>query len=66
MISENRILKRKEVVAKVGLSYPTINRLEKRKLFPSRLRISEGRVGWSLEAINKWISERVEAKAVTA
>jgi predicted DNA-binding transcriptional regulator AlpA len=50
----------KEVTKKTGLSRVTIWRLERKDLFPKRFILTERRVGWREDHINKWIVERKE------
>lgn len=53
-----KILRKKQLPSLVGLSIPTIWRLEKRGLFPARRQISPGCVGWLQSEIDSWISGR--------
>jgi prophage regulatory protein len=41
-----------------GLSRSTIWRLERRGLFPKRVRISEGVIGWRLSELQAWVAGR--------
>jgi prophage regulatory protein len=41
-------------------------RLEKKGLFPKRLQLSPGRVGWLESEIDRWIAERAAARDVGA
>jgi prophage regulatory protein len=52
------VLNKKRTAEKVGLSLPTIWRLEKRGLFPARRALSPGRVGFLLSEVEQWIIER--------
>ena len=42
----------------VGCSPSTIYRLEKQSKFPTRIRFGANRVGWSLDEVKAWISDR--------
>lgn len=53
-----KILKKSEVVKKVGLSQVTIWRMEKKGIFPRRRQLSERRVGWVESEIEEWILAR--------
>lgn len=53
-----KILNLKAVKEKVGLSPTTIWRLEKAGKFPSRINITESRVGWFEEEIDNWLETR--------
>jgi predicted DNA-binding transcriptional regulator AlpA len=43
-----------------SISRSTIDRWEKAKLFPARVRIGKNSVAWNLAAIEQWIKERSE------
>jgi len=62
MISEKtkreRIIRKPELLAMLGLSDPTVWRKEKRGEFPKRLRLGAGAVGWLESEINAWLEER--------
>jgi prophage regulatory protein len=49
----------REVVSLTHLSETTIWRLEKRGDFPSRKRLSPGRIGWLTEEIQTWLLSRM-------
>ena len=53
-----KILRRAIVIGRVGVSYPTIWRMEKAGLFPRRIQISPGAIGWLEEDIDAWIESR--------
>ena len=55
-----RILRRREVCKRVGLSFSSIYRLEKAGLFPCRLRLSTHAIGWNEASIDNWIESRVK------
>jgi len=48
-----------------GIKYsrPHLIRLERKGLFPKRLQLSPGRVGWLRSEIESWISARADARA---
>lgn len=48
------LLKRTDLLKMVGLSYPTINAMEKKGLFPARKQLSETRVGWLYDEVVAW------------
>ena len=58
-----RILRKPEVIAKVGYSGMHISRLEKAGKFPARIKLNpEGNgnaVGWLESEIDEWIAARV-------
>lgn len=47
-------IKRKEMERMVGLSYPTIHKLEKEGKFPNRKQLTEGRVAWLYSELLAW------------
>jgi len=55
---QDRLIPGKEVVNVVNLSRSTIWRLRRRGLFPEPIRISAGRVAWSANDIDEWITSR--------
>ncbi len=57
MQTATRILRVNQVTAMTGISYSTLNRLEKRNLFPQRRRIGVRAVGWVESEVISWISE---------
>lgn len=54
-----RLLSKAEVRSKVLYSPAHIARLEAAGLFPKRVRLSVGRVGWVEEEVDNWIRERI-------
>ena len=56
-----KILRKAIVIGRVGVSYPTIWRMEKAGLFPKRIQISPGAIGWLEEDIDAWIEGRAVA-----
>lgn len=55
----DRMLRRRDVCICTGLSSTTLWRLERAKKFPSRIQLTEsGAVGWSEQAVRKWLESR--------
>ena len=54
-----RLLSKKDVREKVLYSPAHIARLEAQGLFPKRVRLSVGRVGWLDSEVEDWIRARV-------
>jgi len=54
----DRIIDKKELSKLIPYSEVQIQRLEKKGLFPKRIKIGANRVGWSLNEINDWIETR--------
>ncbi len=53
-----RFLRICQVVAKVGLSRPTIWRLEQTGEFPKRRQLGKNSVAWLEEEVEEWIRSR--------
>ena len=59
-ISERkRIIRKPELLNIIGLSDPTLWRLEKKGDFPKRLRLGGNSCGWLESEVNKWIEGRL-------
>ncbi|AFR03576.1 helix-turn-helix transcriptional regulator [Pectobacterium colocasium] len=61
MNNNQRILRKKEVLSRTGISNATLYRLIAKELFPAQRKLTgaEGRaVGWLDSDINDWISSR--------
>jgi prophage regulatory protein len=61
-----QILRRREVVARTGLSYPTIYRYELRGEFPPRRRLGPNSVGWLEAEVVEWVKSRRLARTAKA
>lgn len=57
-----RLLSLKEVSARTSLSKASINRMRVARQFPAALRLSQGRVAWRDEDIDRWIDRLRPAK----
>lgn len=53
-----KILRKREIRQYLSLSISTVYRLEAQGLFPSRIRIGPGLVGWLKDEIDAWVAER--------
>ena len=63
-IKHDRIVRKPELIGWIGLSDPTIWRLEKSGKFPRRLRLGGNSVGWLQSEVKNWIDARLaERKA---
>lgn len=47
-----------DVKALVGISRPTIDRLEAAGDFPKRIRLGRAAVGWDLNEVHAWLEQR--------
>jgi prophage regulatory protein len=57
-----RILSKKEIRALVLYSPAHIDRLEKAGLFPKRVRLGPGRVGWIEDEVLDWLQRKINAR----
>mgnify|MGYP001233721065 CR=1 FL=1 len=58
----DRILRKPEVQYMIGLSDPTIWRLERGGKFPHRIRLGGNAVGWFESEIKAWLQERANER----
>ena len=56
--TKERVIRKPELLAKVGLSDPTIWRMEKDGRFPKRLRLGGNSCGWLESEVDGWLTER--------
>jgi len=57
-----RIIRKPELLNMIGLSDPTVWRMEKDGKFPKRLRLGGNSCGWLESEINGWLAERAAAR----
>jgi len=57
-----RIIRKPELLNIIGLSDPTIWRMEKNGDFPKRMRLGGNSCGWLESEINQWIEERLAGR----
>jgi len=57
-LNNDTLIPLKEVKKITSLSGPTIWRMRKKGAFPQNVKISDNRVAWSRQAIQKWITEK--------
>ncbi len=60
--NRQRIIRKPELLNMVGLSDPTIWRMERDGIFPKRLRLGGNSCGWLESEITGWLTERMEAR----
>jgi prophage regulatory protein len=51
-----KVLRKPQLVEKLGISYSTIFRLYRRGQFPEPVKLSEGAVGWVESDVDAWIA----------
>jgi len=61
-MNRQRIIRKPELLNIVGLSDPTIWRMEKDGTFPKRLRLGGNSCGWLESEVMDWLAERAEAR----
>ena len=61
--AHGRFLRLPEVLARIGVSWMTILRWEKRGLFPKRHRIGPNTVAWLESDIDNWCAQRADNTA---
>jgi len=54
----DRVVRRKQLLEIIGVSGATQWRMEKAGLFPARVRLGKGSVGWHLAEVEKWLENR--------
>jgi len=59
-----RVLRKKEVAAKVGLSAVHVMRLVKQERFPLPLKLGPASIGWLEGEVDDWILERANRRIV--
>jgi predicted DNA-binding transcriptional regulator AlpA len=57
-LNPDRIIRPRELAARIGLSLATIWRLRRRGDLPEPIRLSPGCVGWHLSDIDTWLASR--------
>lgn len=60
--NRQRIIRKPELLNTVGLSDPTIWRMEKDGKFPKRLRLGGNSCGWLESEVNGWLADRAAAR----
>lgn len=58
-----RIIRKPELLNILGLSDPTVYRMEKAGRFPKRLRLGGNSCGWLQSEVDGWIAERAAARS---
>ncbi len=59
---EKRIVRKPELLARIGLSHPTIWRLERDGKFPKRVSLGGNSVGWFNDEIEAWMNKKGEER----
>ena len=59
---QDRILRKPETQYRVGLSDPTIYRLERAGKFPKRIQLGGNSIGWFESEITAWLAAKAAAR----
>ena len=62
----DRLISRREAANQVGLSISSLKRLEAAGLFPKKIKITAGRVGYLEGEVGEWIAARVAERDAAA
>jgi prophage regulatory protein len=62
MTTEERIIRKPELLSKIGLADATIWRLERAGKFPRRIKLGGNSVGWFESEIDAWLTQKAEAR----
>jgi prophage regulatory protein len=54
----DRVMRKPEVLNTVGVSDPTLWRMEKKQRFPKRLKLGPGSVGWFESEVREWLEKK--------
>lgn len=58
-----RIIRKPELLGIVGVSDTTIWRMEKKGLFPKRIRLGGNSTGWLATEINAWLEKKAAERS---
>ena len=61
--TKERIIRKPELLSIIGLSDPTIWRMEKDGKFPKRLRLGGNSCGWLESEVDGWLQEKAAERA---
>jgi prophage regulatory protein len=59
---ERRVIRKPELMHRLGLSDTTVWRMERQGRFPKRVRLGGKAVGWFSDEITDWIAKRAEER----
>lgn len=57
-INLDKVVRRKQLLELIGLRCATQWRMEKAGLFPERIELGKGSVGWHLTEVEEWLKDR--------
>ena len=59
MLKQTRILRWRQLAPIIGCSRMTVARMEKTGIFPKRIRVGNGSVGWLEHEVEDWLAQRM-------
>lgn len=62
MMTETKIIRLPDVLAKIGMSKPSVYNMIKRGEFPQQIKLGVKASGWLVSEIDAWIAQRVNAR----
>lgn len=62
----DRIIRKPELLRIVGVSHPTIWRMEKAGKFPKRISLGKNSVGWLESEIKQWLENMAQNREAVA
>jgi len=60
---EERVVRKPELISKVGLSDASIWRMERKGLFPKRIQLGGNSVGWLQSEVTQWLRSKAAERA---
>ena len=60
--TKERVIRKPELLAMIGLSDPTIWRMEKDGRFPKRIKLGGNSCGWLQSEITVWMQEKADER----
>ena len=57
-MNSDKVIRRRQLLELIGVSPATQWRMEKAGVFPKRIRLGKGSVGWHLAEVEEWLRNR--------
>ncbi|PKN63249.1 MAG: hypothetical protein CVU57_20300 [Deltaproteobacteria bacterium HGW-Deltaproteobacteria-15] len=61
---QERVVRKTELLSRIGLSDATIWRMEKLGRFPKRIQLGGNSVGWLKSEVDGWLADRASERAL--
>ena len=55
---DERVIRKPELMNRIGLSDASVWRMERKGMFPRRIRLGGNSVGWFESEINRWFAQK--------